>query len=231
MRLITAFFRGLLAAGLVLAAQPVMAGPKGQQFAVTANLRDGGGGLVLAYVRATDGNLSTTGPVLRLSLAEGVSQLDGGGRLSTTTVSLLAGYQFVTPQVRTKIYGGLDLQNRAFSHGGEDEGSKAGARVLVQVSEGRKSDISFNLQGSYATTHDNYQLLARVGWPTMGVTIGPEVSLIGSEYYDSRRLALSVSDLRIGALNATLRAGYASGSDEDGTGDGAFLAFGFTQQF
>lgn len=204
--------------------------PKASQVTLTGNVREAGRFASLIFLNSLKGDLSRSGPILRLSFGSAGSVLPEDA-LATTSVTLLPGYQIVGPTLRARVFAGLDVKNRDFSIGGLDEGTHTGARVMVQLSQGRESDIEFDIQASYTTTHSAYNVLARVSWPTVGVSVGPEVAVLGSDYYKSTRVGVALNDWRIGSVNATVRAGYAFGGDDEGRGDSPFLGISFTQQF
>lgn len=133
--------------------------------------------------------------------------------------------------LRTRLLAGLDVKNRDFSIGGTDMGTQTGARVMVQLSQGREAPIKFDVHGNYATTHNAYNILARVKWPVGNITLGPEIAVLGSDHYTSTRVGVALSDWRVGPVNAMVRAGYAFGSDDESRGDSPFLALSFTRQF
>jgi hypothetical protein len=208
----------------------VTAEPKASQVTVTGNFREAGRYASLIFLNSLNGDLSRSGLILRLSFGSAGLDLPDDG-LSTTSAALLPGYQIVAPTLRTRIFAGVDMKNRDFSISGLDEGTHTGARVMVQLSQGRESDVEFDIHASYTTIQNAYNLLARVSWPTVGASLGPEFAILGSDDYKSTRLAVAFNDWRVGSLNATVRAGYAFGSDDEGRGDSPFLAISLTQQF
>jgi len=162
-------------------------------------------------------------------LGAGKSEQQGNNELLTTNANLLAGHQIVSPTLKTRFFAAVDVKDRDFTMGGEDEGTNTGERVSVQLTEGRKSAIQFDIQGSYTTTHNAYNLLGRAGWPVGDMTVGPEAAITGSDHYTSTRVVVALSDWRLGSVNVTVRTGYAFGSDDAGGGDQPFFcAIGHT---
>lgn len=136
----------------ISAANISAAQPKSSQFTVSANVRDAGGHTSFIFLNALDEDLSKAGPLVRFSVGTGRSNQPGHSDLSTTGANVLAGYQIVAPMLRTRLFAGFDVKNRDFSSGGADEGTQTGARVMVQLSQGREATIKFDVHGSYATT-------------------------------------------------------------------------------
>lgn len=228
---LSSFVSLLIGACFVGFAGTVAAQPKSSQFTLSGNVRDAGGHASTIFLHSLDGDLQKTGPLVRLSFGDGKSRQSVNNELSTTSASVLAGYQIVAPMMRTRLFAGLDVKNRDFSIGGAGDGTEAGTVVMVQLSQGREAAIKFDVNAGYTTAHNAYNLLARVSWPVGDINVGPEFAVLGSDHDRSTRVGVALSDWRLGPVNATFRAGYAFGSDDESSGDSPFLALSLTRQF
>ena len=75
----------------------------------------------------------------------------------------------------------------------------------------------FFAYGAYSTIYNAYQARAKWGFETVGrIYVGPEVAILGDDYYRQWRLGAHLTGFQLGAFQYGVSAGYLN--DKDGKG-------------
>jgi hypothetical protein len=195
-----------------MVATPMVAGLKASQATLGGNACEDGGHAAFIFLHALVKDLRTPGPFLRFSLKARSSEQPGNNELSTTKANLLAEHQIVSPTLKARFFAGVEMKGQDVTVPGKDEGSTTGERVLIQLSEGHEQTIKCDVQSGNTTNHNAYNLVVRTKGPGGDMTLGP-VATLRRDHDRTTPVAVALNDRCLGSVNATVRTGFALGSD------------------
>lgn len=214
-------------------------GAKAQEGVVfgAANFADDASYQVVGLVHAINGNIGKDGFLLHVSLEHldynyvnpALAEFDadgwGGG--------IMVGYQFVGNGSKLALYAGIahrDIDVDPFDvfseTAGEHTAFKGQAEGYFKVS----SDFELSALGSYFDNAETYYMRARGGFHLGEFTVGPEISLHGSDEYDGQEYGGFVRFVCDESLVLGARVGWADRDDarnDDGGYFGLEAAIGY----
>jgi hypothetical protein len=174
---------------------------------------------------APAGKLSEDGARIRLEASAGRYRYrsDTVGPVNATQVqgAALLGYSFVTAHASLSAFVGVDFQNNElspFDPGNKVSGASTGAKFVVEGNM-RPTDKTM-LAGymSYATSFNTYYARLQAGYRVMDrFYVGPEVGLLGNDFFNQWRVGAHLSGFALGPVKLSASAGYLS-DDKQGSG-------------
>ncbi|WP_395663884.1 cellulose biosynthesis protein BcsS [Aestuariivirga sp.] len=199
---------------------------------VTNTLATDGMTSTASIVSSTEGDLSAEGLLLRGLLSVGTYEL-GDNDLVSQSGDLLIGYQFKTSDFRLRAFGGLTMLNRDFDNDEEGAyaGGLAGGKIMTQLLANHNSPYHMSVTGHYATTLDKYGLSIQVGLKKDDLAFGPDVTVLGSDTFESYRLGMFINGMKLGGFKLNTEAGYGFGSEEGGGDNSPYLKLGTSKSF
>jgi hypothetical protein len=114
----------------------------------------------------------------------------------------LAGYQWVRGSITYSAFVGVDFQSIHLSPNditNPVRGDRAGAKFAGEVETEKDGPMYFDLAGEFSTAFDTYFVRGRagydfkLGYPVTQVVAGPEISFLGDEDFDARRVGAFVA--------------------------------------
>lgn len=161
--------------------------------------------------------LTRTGPRLRFdSLIGSYRAPQAGGQTvigQQAEVAALAGYAWVWPDAVLSAFVGLNVRHNALSRVDLPTPSATGTEVGVKTAldfYARPSERTMvHATGSYSTTFDAYYGRIRAGFAAFsGGYLGPEVAVLGDDFYSQWRVGAHLTGMQVGALQFGVAAGY-----------------------
>jgi hypothetical protein len=124
----------------------------------------------------------------------------------------LAGYQQVWNNATIAYYVGVNVRENtvpAADPVNSAIGTKVGFKAAIDA-YARPTDWSMlSAYGSYSTAYDAYFARFRAGYSVFGVGyLGPELALLGDDYFGQTRLGAHFSGIQLGALQFGVAGGY-----------------------
>ena len=215
--------------GALMCAAPAHAKDDVQRLGLTAKIYDHGANITGSYTTLLSGSLKESGPLLRADVSYGSSESRSGVTNERLRANVLVGYQIAGKGWKTRISAGAAYIDRTGANVGQREG--AAAMFKLEAFTGRKGPLFAAGTAEYITRDNAYRVAGRVEMRAGRVFIGPEASLVGSDYFKSTQVGLSMSNVRLGDIRLTLRGGYAFGSDEGSDRDSPYAGIGTEFRF
>lgn len=166
---------------------------------------------------AVGGARQESGARIRVEGLAGTYSYDDAGSGTRVTGrqeegSALAGYELVWRDAALAGYIGVNVRNNTLSifdpHNpvvGTEIGVKGAAEFYVRPSE----HTTVTGYASYSTAHNAYYGRLRAGYALFGqTTIGPEVTVLGDDFFSQYRIGAHLSGLQVGLVQVGLAAGY-----------------------
>lgn len=191
--------------------------------------------------KATNGDIAKDGLLLRGLLYSGRYDYDtvgvAGGKVDGKIdgVEVAVGYQWLQPNSRFSVYGGLDHQRHRLSPddpGNSVKGGKTGALVQAEI-ETMGLPWYGNVIAKYSDPFNAHWVRGRLGYGVGSVVIGPEVINEGSTSFRENRYGLFLDVPVSGATSLSFSAGHrksrGDGAREDQTG--GYVDAGFAIKF
>ena len=136
------------------------------------------------------------------SLARG-EQFEGGA---------LAGYQQVWNNAAVAAYVGVSVRENtvpAADTVNSATGTKVGFKTALDTYLRPTDQTMLSAYGSYSTAYDAYYARFRAGYWAFGRGyLGPELTVLGDDYYGQTRLGAHFSGMQFGSLQFGIAAGY-----------------------
>jgi hypothetical protein len=136
------------------------------------------------------------------SLARG-EQFEGGA---------LAGYQQVWNNAAVAAYVGVSVRENtvpAADTVNSATGTKVGFKTALDAFLRPTDQTMLSAYGSYSTAYDAYYARFRAGYWAFGRGyLGPELTVLGDDYYGQTRLGAHFSGMQFGSLQFGIAAGY-----------------------
>ena len=172
-----------------------------------------------SYVAALSGNIWRDGAQIKLNLGYGKFPNDDKADSERTSTDAMLGYQVVNGTWKTRGYVGLAYLDRT------DETEQLGGKIHVSTQTKTSGEYAMSAAANYSTVENQYWSSFEAGKRFGSVFIGPEITLLGSDRFESQRVGLAVKGIRLDQLSVSLRAGYAFNGDEEQTsGDEPYVA-------
>ena len=158
----------------------------------------------------------------------------GGGAARTGTGSLLrslseSNYQVSGKGWKARLYTGIVYDEHARAAAGPRD--VAGLMIKAEALTNRPGSHFATPAADFAERERTYRLSASATLRAGPVFVGPEATLIGSDYYTSRQVGLVVDDIKLGDVRFSLHGGYSFGSDRGRLRDSPYAGFGASLQF
>lgn len=163
---------------------------------------------------APGGDLATSGPRLRVDAVIGSYRAQGtGGAASLGTQAegaVMAGYAWASPEAVLAAYLGVDARrNELASAGRVTEAGGVGIKAALDLYARPTAFTMIHATGSYASPFNAYYGRIRAGVAAFaGGYVGPEVALLGDDFYRQWRIGAHLSGMQFGALQLGLSGGY-----------------------
>lgn len=153
------------------------------------------------------------------STAAGVGKVTG----REATGYLMAGYEWVSAGTTVAVFGGVEMQNRTLSRPdpnnnviGTSWGFKTGIDFYSNPTD--RTMVSGNF--TYSTNHNAYYARLKAGMAIMGqVFAGPEILVLGDNFYSQWRGGVHLTGVKLGAMQLGLSGGLVQ---DRRTGSGAY---------
>jgi hypothetical protein len=218
-------------AGSASADQFPSSGAKAQEGVVfgALNFGDDTTYAVLGLVHAINGNIGKDGFLVHLSAEHleydyvnpgpTVFEADGWGG------GIMLGYQFVMDKSKIALYAGVahrDIDVKPLDPTSETAGENTAFKGQVEGYFGIGADCDLSALASYFDAAETYYTRVRAGFHLDAITLGPEVSLHGSDEYDSQEYGGFIRYVADGNLVLGARAGWADRDDVRGDDGGYF---------
>ncbi len=163
------------------------------------------------------GTLAESGLRVRADALGGVYSYYATDRAETVhgrqeSGAVLAGYEWVSPATVFSAYLGIDVRDNRLSiidPANPVIGTSVGAKGQVELYTKPSVNTMVAAQASYATNKDAY--FARVRGGTLigrDLYIGPEVTVLGDQFFNQERIGVHLTGLRAGPLKFALAGGY-----------------------
>lgn len=185
---------------------------------------------VLGLVHAINGDIGKNGFLIHLA-AEHLDyeyvnpgptlfEADGWGG------SIMLGYQFVmSDKSKIALYAGVahrDIDVKPFDPLSETAGENTAFKGQVEGYFGVGSNFDLSALGSYFDSAETYYARVRGGFRLGAISIGPEVSVHGSDEYDAQEYGGFIRFIANESLVLGARAGWADRDDNRGDDSGYF---------
>jgi hypothetical protein len=179
----------------------------------------GHGGLVWAPF----GDLDNTGWRLRAAANGGMFTYFSGPREITgdlTGAEILPGFQWIGRDAGATVYAGPTIQDQStdpYDPGKPRQGTRFGAKVLVEGWARAVDGVFLNASGSYATAAETYsaRLSAAVDI-AQRFALEPEIAAFGEPGYDQQRYGVLLQYRHSRKLHIKVGGGWAVEPDADG---------------
>jgi hypothetical protein len=176
----------------------------------------------LSGTMAPAGTLSESGARIRIEANAGrySYRSDAVGPVNATRMqgAALAGYSFVWSQATLSAYAGIDLQNDTQSPVDPNNavnGNSAGAKFVVEGSTRPSDRTLLTGYASFSSNHDSYYARLQAGYRlTDRVYVGPEIGVLGDDFFNQWRIGAHVTGLAFGPVRVSASAGYLNDSKQ-----------------
>jgi hypothetical protein len=176
-------------------------------------------GSVFGAVSATfapTGNLRKSGLRARLEGLGGVyNYIASDGRniksnQESGTVDL--GYEWKSKDTSVSVYGGIGVQSTKLSAPDPNNsvvGTGTGIKLSAEFYTRPSPDMMISGYGSYMTLHNAYYTRLKFGWAfTDDIYLGPEVSILGDDFYQQYRIGGHVTGVRLSVFQLGIAGGF-----------------------
>lgn len=127
--------------------------------------------------------------------------------------TLLLGYEWIWQQAALAGYVGMNVRSNELSivdPGNPVVGTGLGVKVAADLYVNPTDNTLLAVNASYSTLFNAYYARARAGFAIApGVFIGPEVTLLGDNFFNGWRAGGHVTGFAVGPMKFSLGAGYA----------------------
>jgi Cellulose biosynthesis protein BcsS len=166
---------------------------------------------------ALGGTLQQSGLRLRL---EGLGGTYGFEQAPTNVLTTgkqyeggaLVGYQQVWNWGSLGTYVGANVRENTVpstDNTGSTLGTRVGFKAAVDAYLLPAPATMMSVYGSYSTAYDAYYARFRAGYSLFGVGyLGPEVAVLGDDYYSQTRVGAHLTSMQLGALQVGVSGGY-----------------------
>jgi hypothetical protein len=124
----------------------------------------------------------------------------------------LAGYQTVWNNATVAYYVGLNVRENTIPAAvplNSATGTKVGFKTAFDAYLRPTDQSMLSAYASYSTAYDAYYARLRAGYAVFGTGyVGPELTLLGDDYYGQTRLGAHFSGIQLGAIQFGVAAGY-----------------------
>lgn len=164
------------------------------------------------------GHLLESGPRVRLQGVAGTYSYPGAAVRQTVTGvqqegTVLLGYEWIWQQAALAGFIGMNVRSNELSildPGNPVVGTGIGVKVAADLYVTPTENTMLAVNASYSTLFNAYYARARAGIAVSpGVFIGPEVTLLGDDFFNGWRAGGHVTGFAIGPMKFSLGAGYA----------------------
>ncbi len=158
--------------------------------------------LLISVLHALGGSLSEDGWLARIGLGYGKYDYDTASvagqkvRADVGLADIMIGYQKHFQKTRLTGYLGVDYANHDLSPrdpSNDVDGTETGVKGQVEMLHQFNDITTLNFIGSTSSAYNSYYVNSLVTRSFGNVSIGPEVTFLGSESFDQRRLGLHAS--------------------------------------
>ncbi|MGH1404017.1 MAG: cellulose biosynthesis protein BcsS [Alphaproteobacteria bacterium] len=144
----------------------------------------------------------------------------------------MVGYQKHFDTMLVSAFAGIDYNNHDLSPndpGNDVDGSETGVMAQVEVRKNFDALTQLNLNVNYSTAYNNYYATARLERDLGSFKIGPQVTALGSESFDHKRLGIYVATGDLLPVNLSFQAGQSWASRRGD--DSPYIGFGISNTF
>lgn len=132
----------------------------------------------------------------------------------------LLGYTWVWANATVSAYAGVNVENDALSlrdPGNSVVGTSVGAKAAADLYVRPTPDTMLAATASYSTNHNGYYARVQGGWRIWNTVLaGPEVAVLGDDFFRQWRVGVHVAGLSAGPLKLAASAGYLNDSVQKG---------------
>lgn len=165
---------------------------------------------------AVAGGLHESGPRVRIEGLAGEYDYRSSTGYAVTgrqqEGAALAGYEWVWRDAALAGYVGLNVRNTDLSRLDPQNttvGTAVGAKAVLELYARPTDKTMIQAYGSYATTHNAYYARLRAGYALFGkVYVGPEVAVLGDDFFGQYRVGAHLTGLRLGPFEFGVSGGY-----------------------
>lgn len=184
---------------------------------------------------ALNGNLSIDGIMIRWFGGYGeyeydsddVPSVETDGNLKTANLSV--GYQFFRRDWLFAGYVGISVEDVEETPADPQDGGEGGLFLAAEAATVGSQLLQISASGNYSSIDDTYWARLRVGRKFGRLIIGPEGVLLGDDEFESQRIGVFVSGLKLGKMNIEVSGGWSEvdsrGSDSIYGSLGSSFAF------
>lgn len=156
---------------------------------------------------APAGTLLTSGLRLRADTLIG-SYRAGTGLGQQAEAAAMIGYGWVWPEAVLSAFVGLNVRRNEVPGLEASVRNAGGLKAALDYYARPTASTMVHATGSYASTFNAYYGRVRGGVAVMGGFLGPEVALLGDDYYRQWRVGAHWSGFQLGTLQFGVAAGY-----------------------
>ncbi|KMO29562.1 cellulose biosynthesis protein BcsS [Methylobacterium aquaticum] len=156
---------------------------------------------------APAGTLLTSGLRLRADATIG-SYRAGTGLGQQAEVAAMVGYGWVWPEAVLSAFVGLNVRRNEMPGLEASLRNAGGLKAALDLYARPTPGTMVHATGTYSSTFNAYYGRLRGGVAVMGGFLGPEVALLGDDYYRQWRIGAHWSGFQVGALQFGVAAGY-----------------------
>lgn len=161
-------------------------------------------------------DLLVSGPRVRIDGLIGSYRTESGagrrGLGEQAEIAALAGYAWVMPEAVLSGYVGLNVRRNEVSGLGDGlaaETTRVGLKTALDLYARPTAFTMVHATGTYSTAFNAYYARLRGGVASVaGGYLGPEVAVLGDDYYRQWRAGLHLSGMQFGAVQLGLSVGY-----------------------
>jgi len=165
---------------------------------------------------ALGGTLQQSGLRLRLEGLGGTYGFEQAPNVTTTGKQYeggaLVGYQQVWNWGSLGTYAGVNVRENTVPSADPTNtalGTRVGFKAVVDAYLLPAPATMMSVYGSYSTAYDAYYARFRAGYALFGFGyLGPEVAVLGDDYYNQTRVGAHLSAMQLGALQVGVSGGY-----------------------
>ncbi|MCF4127156.1 cellulose biosynthesis protein BcsS [Methylobacterium sp. SyP6R] len=156
---------------------------------------------------APSGTLLASGLRLRADTTIG-SYRAGNGLGQQAEVAAMLGYGWVWPEAVLSAFVGLNVRRNEVPGLEASVRNAGGLKAALDLYARPTPGTMVHATGTYSSTFNAYYGRLRGGVAVMGGFLGPEVALLGDDYYRQWRIGAHWSGFQFGALQFGVAAGY-----------------------
>lgn len=132
----------------------------------------------------------------------------------------LVGYSWIWAGAVVSAYVGVNFENDSLSlrdPGNSVVGTSVGAKVAADLYARPTPDTMLAATANYSTNHNGYYARLQGGWRVWNaVYAGPELAVLGDDFFRQWRVGAHVAGLSVGPLKLAASAGYLNDSVQKG---------------